>query len=289
MPTVALVLGSGGARGNAHIGVIQILEEQGFDIISVSGCSMGAVVGGMYAAGKLPAFTEWVSGLSRFDVFRLVDMSLLSMGAIRGEKAYAILEDFVGDQLIEDLPIPFTAVATDLVKQQEVWFQSGHIMDAIRASVAVPGMIMPVTEKGRFLVDGGLLNPVPIMPVVPDQADLIISVNLNTNVENVRPGQKPILNSAKYGDDSILSGVNASKSQRSHLQWNKMEMLNQCFETMQATMAKYKMAGYEPDIEINIDRNACNFFELYRAKEMIEIGRHEALEVLHGNKKLIKT
>ena len=289
MPTVALVLGSGGARGNAHIGVIQILEEQGFDIISVSGCSMGAVVGGMYAAGKLPAFTEWVSGLSRFDVFRLVDMSLLSMGAIRGEKAYAILEDFVGDQLIEDLPIPYTAVATDLVKQQEVWFQSGHIMDAIRASVAVPGMIMPVTEKGRFLVDGGLLNPVPIMPVVPDQADLIISVNLNTNVKNVRPGQKSILNSAKYGDDSILFGVNASKSQRSHLQWNKMEMLNQCFETMQATMAKYKMAGYEPDIEINIDRNACNFFELYRAKEMIEIGRHAALEVLQGNKKLIKT
>ena len=286
MPTVALVLGSGGARGNSHIGVIQILEEQGFDIISVSGCSMGAVVGGMYAAGKLPAFTEWVSGLSRFDVFRLVDMSLLSMGAIRGEKAYAILEEFVGDQLIEDLPIPYTAVATDLVKQQEVWFQSGHIMDAIRASVAVPGMIMPVTEKGRFLVDGGLLNPVPIMPVVPDQADLIISVNLNTNVENFRPGQKSILNSAKYGDDSILSGVNASKSQRSHLHWNKMEMLNQCFETMQATMAKYKTAGYEPDVEIKIDRSACNFFELYRAKEMIEIGRQAALEALQANHKI---
>ena len=117
---------------------------------------MGAVVGGMYAAGKLPLFTEWVSGLSRFDVFRLVDMSLLSMGAIRGEKAYAILEDLVGDQLIEDLPIPYTAVATDLVKQQEVWFQSGKMMDAIRASVAVPGMIMPVTEKDRFLVDGGV-------------------------------------------------------------------------------------------------------------------------------------
>ena len=121
MPTVALVLGSGGARGNAHIGVIQVLEEQGFDIISVSGCSMGAVVGGMYAAGKLLTFTEWVSGLSRFDVFRLVDMSLLSMGAIRGEKAFAILEDLMGDQLIEELPIPYTAVATDLVKQQ-VWF-----------------------------------------------------------------------------------------------------------------------------------------------------------------------
>ena len=187
MPTVALVLGSGGARGNAHIGVIQVLEEQGFDIVSVSGCSMGAVVGGMYAAGKLPLFTEWVSGLSRFDVFRLVDMSLLSMGAIRGEKAFAILEDLMGDQLIEELPIPYTAVATDLVKQQEVWFQSGKMMDALRASVAVPGIIVPVTEDDRFLVDGGLLNPVPIMPTVADQADLIVAVNLNINLDNLRP------------------------------------------------------------------------------------------------------
>ena len=286
MPTVALVLGSGGARGNAHIGVIQVLEEQGFDIVSVSGCSMGAVVGGMYAAGKLPLFTEWVSGLSRFDVFRLVDMSLLSMGAIRGEKAYAILEDLVGDQLIEDLPIPYTAVATDLVKQQEVWFQSGKMMDAIRASVAVPGMIMPVTEKDRFLVDGGLLNPVPIMPTVADQADLIIAVNLNINIENSHPIQVSNFNMAGYSDDWKEPSVNASKSQRSHLQWNKMEMLNQCFETMQATMAKYKMAGYEPDVEVKIDRNACSFFELYRAKEMIEIGRHAAQEALQAKQKI---
>jgi len=265
MPTVALVLGSGGARGNAHIGVIQVLQEQGFDIVSISGCSMGAVVGGMYAAGKLSEFTSWVTGLSKFDVFRLVDMSLLSMGAIKGEKVYTVLEDFVGDQLIEDLPIPYTAVATDLVKQQEVWFQSGTLMDAIRASVAVPGMIMPVTEDDRFLVDGGLLNPVPIMPIVPDQADLIIAVNLNTDVSHPNPAQ-----------------AEAPASGRSHKKWNKMEMLNQCFETMQSTMAKYKMAGYEPDVEIKIDRNACSFFELYRAKEMIEVGRVATLSALQA-------
>jgi NTE family protein len=282
MTTVALVLGSGGARGNAHIGVIQVLEEQGFDIVSVSGCSMGAVVGGMYAAGKLPAFTEWVLGLSRFNVFRLVDMSLLSMGAIRGEKVYAILDALLGDQLIEDLPIPYTAVATDLVKQQEVWFQSGSMMDALRASVAVPGLIMPVTEKDRFLVDGGLLNPVPIMPTVADQADLIIAVNLNTNVENPRFIRGSSFNIAEFSDDLKAPSVNTTKSERSHLQWNKMEMLNQCFETMQATMAKYKMAGYEPDVEVRIDRDACSFFELHRAKEMIEMGRQAALEALQA-------
>jgi NTE family protein len=280
MTTVALVLGSGGARGNAHIGVIQVLEEQGFDIVSVSGCSMGAVVGGMYAAGKLPSFTEWVSGLSRFDVFRLVDMSLLSMGAIRGEKVYAILEALLGDQLIEGLPIPYTAVATDLVKQQEVWFQSGKVMDAIRASVAVPGLIMPVAEKDRFLVDGGLLNPVPIMPTVADQADLIIAVNLNTNLGGSGSIQASPFNIADFKDDLKAPIASATKSQRSHLQWNKMEMLSQCFETMQATMAKYKMAGYAPDVEVKIDRNTCSFFELHRAKEMIEIGRSAALEAL---------
>ena len=226
----------------------------------------------MYAAGQLPAFTEWVSGLSRFYVFRLVDMSLLSMGAIRGEKAYAILEDLVGNQLIEDLSIPFTAVATDLVKRQEVWFQSDLLMDVLRASVAVPGMIMPVTEKYRFLVYGGLLNPVPIMLTVADQADLIIAVNLNTNA----------VNSALV----LASRGGSSKSQRSHLQWNKMEMFNQCFETMQATMEKYKMAGYEPDVEIKIDRKACSFFELYRAKEMIQIGRQAVLEALRVKQKI---
>ena len=286
MPTVALVLGSGGARGNAHIGVIQVLEEQGFDIISVSGCSMGAVVGGMYAAGQLPAFTEWVSGLSRFDVFRLVDMSLLSMGAIRGEKAYAKLQDFVGDQLIEDLPIPFTAVATDLVKQQEVWFQSGKMMDAIRASVAVPGMIIPVKEQDRYLVDGGLLNPVPIMPTVADQADLIVAVNLNINLQNMRPVLGSQLNVASFSDDLSIPSANASKSQRSHLQWNKLEMLTQCFETMQAAMARYKMAGYQPDVEVKIDRNACSFFEHHRAKEMIDIGRRAALDALQAQHKI---
>jgi len=286
MPTVALVLGSGGARGNAHIGVIQVLKEQGFDIISISGCSMGAVVGGMYAAGKLPLFTEWVTGLSRFDVFRLVDMSLLSMGAIRGEKAYTILEEFVGDQLIEDLPMPYTAVATDLVKQKEVWFQSGKLMDAIRASVAVPGLIMPVTQDDRFLVDGGLLNPVPIMPTFADQADLIIAVNLNINVDESHAITRQQLVRSQFEDTPELPHHKSTKSERSHLQWNKMEMLIQCFETMQATMTKYKMAGFEPDVEVRINRDVCSFFELYRAKEMIEIGRTAALEALQSSRKI---
>ena len=281
MPTVALVLGSGGARGNAHIGVIEVLREQGFDIVSISGCSMGAAVGGMYAAGKLDEFTEWVSNLSRLDVLRLVDMSLLSMGIIRGEKVFTKLQEIVGDVSIEKLPVRYTAVATDLVKQQEVWFQSGPLMEAIRASVAVPGLIMPVREAHRFLVDGGLLNPVPISPTVADQADLIIAVNLNAQLQHRRSVQRPDLNRDGTSDEWLMpDAMSGSDLVSNHMKWNKVDMLDRCFETMQATLAKYKSAGYEPDVEIKIDSRTCGSQEFFRAKEMIEIGRAAALQAL---------
>jgi len=280
MPTVALVLGSGGARGNAHIGVIQVLQEQGFDIVSISGCSMGAAVGGMYAAGKLDLFTTWITSLSRFDVLRLVDMSFLSMGIIRGERVFAKLQEIVGDVCIEELPIRYTAVATDLVKQQEVWFQSGLLMDAIRASVAVPGLIMPVRKAHRFLVDGGLLNPVPISPTVADQADLIVAVNLNAQLHHRRSVQRPDLNREGINDEWLMQDISVADSVGHHMQWNKVDMLDRCFETMQATLAKYKTAGYEPDVEINIDSSLCGSQEFHRAQHMIEQGRLATLQAL---------
>ena len=281
MPSVALVLGSGGARGNVHIGVIQALQEQGFDIVSIAGCSMGAAVGGMFAAGKLDEFTDWITGLSRFDVLRLVDMSLLSMGIIQGEKVFAKLEDIVGAINIEDLPIRYTAVATDLVKQQEVWFQSGPLLEAIRASVAVPGLIMPVREEHRFLVDGGLLNPVPISPTVADQADLIVAVNLNGHSKHLRSVQRPDLNRDGANDEWIMpDAVSTDEPMSNHMKWSKVDMFDRCFETMQATLAKYKSAGYEPDVEIRIDSNACGSQEFHRASEMIKLGRKATLRAL---------
>ncbi|MCP4788946.1 MAG: alpha/beta hydrolase [Gammaproteobacteria bacterium] len=281
MPTVALVLGSGGARGNAHIGVIQVLQEQGFDIVSISGCSMGAAVGGMFAAGKLDEFSEWMTGLSRFDVLRLVDMSLLSMGIVRGEKVFSKLHDMVGDVLIEELPIRYTAVATDLVKQQEVWFQSGILMDAIRASVAVPGLIMPVRDEHRFLVDGGLLNPVPISPTVADQADLILAVNLNAQTHHRRSVQRPDLNRDGTSDHWVYPEAgDVPKLVGNHLKWNKVDMIDRCFETMQATLAKYKSAGYDADVEINIDSSSCGSQEFFRAQELIKVGRTATLQAL---------
>ncbi len=175
---VALVLGSGGARGYAHIGVIEELEARGYEITCIAGCSMGSVIGGIYAAGKLREYREWVESLDYLDVLRLLDVSF-RLGAIRGERVFGKIHEILGEVNIEDLSIPYTAVATDLTNQQEIWFQEGCLHQAMRASAAIPSLFTPVMQGSRMLVDGGLLNPLPIVPVVSAHSDLIIAVNLN--------------------------------------------------------------------------------------------------------------
>lgn len=175
---VALALGSGGARGYAHIGAIEVLHERGFEIATIAGTSMGALVGGIAAAGKLEEYAEWSLGLTQREVWRLLDLTLSAPGAIRAERVLAKVGDILGGALIEDLPIPFTAVATDLEARREVWFQKGPIAQAIRASIAIPGVITPVMFNGRLLVDGGLMNPVPIEPTSVCAADLTVAVSL---------------------------------------------------------------------------------------------------------------
>ena len=180
--TVALVLGSGGARGMAHIGVIEEIEARGYEVISVSGCSIGAIVGAFYSANKLDEFTSWARSLNYLNVLRLVDFSFISNGAIRGDKLFSVLSDMLGDVQIEDLKIPYTAVATDLVSSKEVWFQRGSLEKAMRASAAIPGLIQPVEYDNRLFVDGGVLNPLPIAASVSAHADYIIAVDLSADV-----------------------------------------------------------------------------------------------------------
>ncbi len=175
---VALVLGSGGARGYAHIGAIQVLAERGYEVVAIAGTSMGALVGGLLAAGKLDEYTDWVTSLSQRDVFRLLDPAILAPGAIRAERVLARVSEILDGAMIEDLPIPFTAVATDLGARREVWFSSGPVDVAIRASIAIPGVITPVMVNGRLLVDGGVLNPVPVEPVIGADADFTLAVLL---------------------------------------------------------------------------------------------------------------
>jgi NTE family protein len=178
-PRVALALGSGGARGYAHIGVIQTLRERGYEIVGIAGSSMGAVVGGVQAAGRLDEFADWAESLTQRTILRLLDPSITAAGVLRAEKILDAVRDIVGPVSIEQLPIPFTAVATDLLAGKSVWFQRGPLDEAIRASIAIPGVIAPYEIDGRLLADGGILDPLPMAPIAAVNADLTIAVSLN--------------------------------------------------------------------------------------------------------------
>ncbi|PRY66423.1 NTE family protein [Vreelandella songnenensis] len=313
---VALVLGSGGARGYAHIGVIEALEARGFEIISIAGCSMGALIGGIYASGKLPEYREWVCNLDYLDVLRLVDVTWSPMGAIRANKVMNKLEGLVGDVLIEDLPIPVTTVATDLVRQREVWFQSGPLLRAIRASIAIPGVITPVSMGDQMLVDGGLLNPLPIMPIVAaHDADLVIAVNVTAHspqpvaleellpqeqeendsrtaqererdanlggwMSDVREVTKRLWDGLGGNGESDEEEEEQTPEARGKREWSRLGMILESFDITQAALAKYKIAGYPPDVLIEIPKTVCSTHEFHRAKDLIRLGRHLADEAL---------
>lgn len=178
-PRVALVLGSGGARGYAHIGAIQVLRERGYQIAGIAGTSMGALIGGLEAAGKLDDYTDWVTGLSPRDVMRLLDPSPFGAGAIKLERVLTRMTEILGGARIEHLAIPYTAIATDLGARREVWFTAGPVDVAIRASVAIPGVIAPIMVNGRLLADGGLLNPLPVDAVAAVPADFTVAISLS--------------------------------------------------------------------------------------------------------------
>jgi NTE family protein len=281
MPSVSLVLGSGGARGLAHIGIIQWLQENNYRIQSVAGSSIGAVVGGIFAAGKLPVYTEWVTALSKADVLLLLDFSFSRAGLFKGERIIELLKEVIGEYNIEDLPISFTAVATDVVAGKEVWMDRGSLFDAIRASFAIPTLFTPHEYCGRRLLDGGLVNPVPIAPTLKDLTDLTIAVNLNghemaitQNTENVQPTKGPEGHYKKLINKFIEELSHRKQDRDDKLGF--FEIVQRSLETMQSTISRLKLAVYSPDVIIEIPKNACGPFEFYRAAEMIALGRHIA-------------
>jgi NTE family protein len=205
-PTISLVLGSGGARGYAHVGAIEELVAQGYDIRSVAGSSMGALVGGVYAAGKLQAYSDWVKPLQRMDVLRLLDWTFRG-GLIKGDRIIDKLRELIGDVNIEQLPISYTAVAVDLMAQREVWFSRGSLFDAIRASIAIPTILRPHHYQGRTLVDGGLLNPVPITPTLRDLTDFTIAVDVNAAAEPLNGDASDPEFHALLGSEVVAEGT----------------------------------------------------------------------------------
>ncbi|HKK61291.1 MAG TPA: patatin-like phospholipase family protein, partial [Bacteroidales bacterium] len=173
---IALVLSGGGARGMAHIGVIEALERSGHEIVSVTGTSMGSVVGAVYAMGKMEVFKEWLYSLDKLKVFRLMDFTLSKQGLLKGEKVLNKMKEFMEDRNIEDLDIPYAAVSVDLLSKNEVVFREGKVYDAIRASIAIPGILTPVRTKNMLLVDGGVMDNVPVKHVKRQGDEIIVAV-----------------------------------------------------------------------------------------------------------------
>ncbi len=285
-PTVSLVLGSGGARGLAHIGVIRWLEANGFVIESVSGASMGALVGGIYAAGKLDEYVEWVSTVSKFDVVKLLDLSLSKEGLVKGDRIIETLKAFIGEWEIENLPIRFTAVAADIEEEKEVWITEGSLFDAIRASISIPMFFTPYELNGRMMVDGGVLNPVPIAPTFQDFTDITIAVNL-AGEEDPRLDLEAIAEEVPEGAEKwhdkivdFIEHLNPMKQIEEKLEWSAYDIASHSIDMMQGTIARQKLAAYPPDYLVQVPKNACGMLEFDLSDKMIALGMTLAQEQL---------
>ena len=290
---IRLVLGSGGARGLAHIGAIREIEKRGYEIKSVIGCSVGAMVGGCYCAGKLEKFEEWVCSLNEWDVVRFMDFSLFSKnGIMKGDMLTDTLRKLVGDRRIEDLPLPFAAVATNLDDHKEVWLNKGDLFDAIRASMAIPGLMTPKEIDGKTLVDGGLLNPLPGAPTYLDGTQFTIAVSLaGREVDEPFGPNPPEPNESSIGryrksiDEFLGSvqdrlGIEPKKEKKEEVELGVSGVMLEAFDAMQQTIARYRLAAYPPDILIEIPNNVCRTLEVYKARRLIYAGEHWANEAL---------
>lgn len=270
--SISLVLGSGGARGYAHIGVIEELVKADYKIDSIAASSMGSLIGGLYACSKLEEYKKWILELDVLDVVKLLDLSFSKGGLILGEKVMEKVESIIGDVLIEDLPIKFTAVATDLNRQKEVWFQKGKLIDAIRASIAIPSLLTPKIIDQMTLVDGGVLNPLPITPTLSDSTDMTIAVSLNglssTYQLDVPKHHIDKQNRVKKRFLEIFHS-NVEKSS----QMDMLDIVGKSIDVMQNTILNYKMAGNRADILIEVPNDIVGFYEFNRAYELIEFGR----------------
>ncbi|OWL95941.1 esterase [Mycolicibacterium peregrinum] len=315
---VALALGSGGARGYAHIGVINELSDRGYEVVGVSGSSMGALVGGLHAAGKLDDFADWARTLTQRAVLRLLDPSISAAGILRAGKILDAVRDILGEVTIEDLPIPYTSVATDLIAGKSVWLQRGPVDEAIRASIAIPGVIAPHVLDGRLLGDGGILDPLPMAPIAAVNADLTIAVSLaGSESAGAEPDPEPdsgsksrsttewlnrMLRSTTALMDTVVPSRSSASAEPEGAQveagtepdepeepdvpevprLGSFEVMNRTIDIAQAALARHTLAAYPPDLLIEVPRTVCRSLDFHRAAEVIDIGRQLAARALDG-------
>ena len=251
MKDIALVLSSGGARGLAHIGAIEELEAQGYRITSVAGCSMGSLVGGIFAAGKLAEFREWMKKVDRWTLFSLVDPSLSLNHLIEGNKVMETLGTIVPDVNIEDLSIPFCAVSTDWERGEEVVFREGSLLEAIRSSISLPGFFNPMRPDGRILIDGGVLNPIPLNRVARKEGDMLVGIDVSGH---------------EHDGKSV----------------NYLSLLTRASSLMIRQNSKLMVELMKPDILVEIQMSRYSGTDYDKSEELIEVGRRKTRETLEN-------
>jgi NTE family protein len=278
---VALVLSSGGCRGLAHIGVIEEFLKDGYEITSIAGSSIGALIGAVYASGNLDKFREWVCNLDEIDVFDLMDFTVAGQGFIKAERFFRSLEEFIGCKTFDELKIPLAVVATDIVTRKEIVFDKGNLLLSIRASVALPSIITPVTYKDMILVDGGVFNPIPVDCVVRTGDDILVVVDVNANLPYEKPvfteipRQKKGYSLKRKVFGYLRNNMNFLSGERNqtNIKMNYLRVIDNTFDVMQDRICMLSISHGKPDWDIDISRNTASTFEFYRAQELIEAGR----------------
>ena len=272
--TIALVLSGGAARGLAHIGVIEELEKNNFEITSIAGNSMGAFIGAIYAAGKLSEFKNWILNLGKRDIVTFADLTISPQGFIKGEKIFKKLEAFLPDINIEDLPLPYVAVSADIANHKEVVFRKGSLKQAVRASIAIPAIFKPVTIGNAMLIDGGFVNPIPLNRVQRTKGDLLVGSFVNADLpEPNLTGEIP----------NTLDGRSLFKrfnKMRNKNRINPLKIMSKSTGLLTYSLAMANIEKHQPDILINISRHSCSNFQFHKIEQMVEIGRIAAIKTI---------
>jgi NTE family protein len=282
---VTLVLSGGGARGFAHIGVIEELESRGYIINSVAGTSMGSLVGGVYAAGKLEDFKKWAYALDKQDIFKLIDFTFSTDGLVKGNKVFKSIEAIIPDTNIEDLKIRYTATSFDLANNREVVFDKGSLFKAIRASVSIPTVFTPVISGNSVLVDGGVVNNIPVTNAIRSKNDLLIAVNVNAEI----PVYKPLLpkpeRDKRYEQylekiSEFRAKFSKGKEKDNKKKMNYFNLINDTIAAMTNQMTIAALKNNPPDILIEISKDSCSIFDFFKIEELVETGRYAAKQIL---------
>ena len=277
---VALVLSSGGARGLAHIGAIEVLLDEGYNITSIAGCSMGALIGGVYAAGKLEDFREWMKTIDRKKMLELTDFSFSLSHLVKGTRIIEAIMEFVPDVQIEDLPIPYCAIATDWVSGQEVVFRKGSLFEAIRASISLPTFYEPVQRDGMILIDGGVTNPIPLNRVERHEGDLLIGIDVSGHDYKTQWEIQQELTEKRKHSTSLSQQI-LNRLLPDHLDFNYYTMLSRVSSLMIRQNSLLMAQLTKPDVLVDIQMARYGGFDYDKSEKIIAIGRQKTRQTLH--------